>query len=257
MNSQYTIRGAGLYYDMSSEAAGWLQGKPYNYDQLEISGDAMRITDPHSRRAVSTSPPYGEEVDPWVDDHPPANGGIYPGIGWMGRNMGVNWRPDVEITWSGLWDIHEGYHIETTPLLWIDESNPLGGFGAWPITYAPSEVSAGAPAFAIGFIGSPPELFDTVQAPVLRGLGFSHTDGTPRSIRIRLTESDEVELLLDGSVIWSLSISDSLFTSVTGFTDLMQSSVHGVAIDAHLVRPISDVPNHDGALDVTFHNWPR
>ena len=255
MNHRFNIPGSALYDDMSSQFPGWRQGNRYNFDRLEVSGGALRIADAYSRRGVSTSPPYGEETDPWDDDHPPSNGGIYPAIGWVGREMGT-WTPDIEITWSGLWDIHEGHHAEATPLLWIDEDNPLGGFGAWPIMFGATEESPGIPAFAVGFIGSPPELFDTEAAPLIGGLGFSHTDGTPRSIRIRVNSSDVIQLLLDDAVIWSMSLDDPTLTSLTGFSDLRQSTVHGIALDYHLVRPLTDVPLYDGALDVRFHNWP-
>lgn len=255
MNLKYNIPGTGLYDDFSTLKPGWRTGDVADYDRIGVDSGAVRDLDPYSRRGVMTSPPYETIVDPENAVHPPVDGTIHHGIGFYGRDMGT-WRPDVEITWSGLWDIHEGHHIEVTPRLWIDDENTLAGFGAWPITILYDESSPGVPTFVIGFIGSPPEIFGSPTAPLIGSVAFSHTDGVPRKIRLRVNESDVVQLLLDDVVIWSRALSHASFTSLSDFATLQQSTVHGLAIDAHLVRPISSIPDLDGALDIRFHNWP-
>ena len=246
-----------LYDDFESGLLpGWVFGPADDFDHYHAVGGAMRDIDGHSRRSVSTSPPFEPEVSPELAVHPPEDGMIYAGIGYAGRHMPPDWRPDVEVTWSGLWDVHAGHHVEVTPLLWIDPDNPLGGFGCWPIAFGMTDVDPGAPLGLVGFIGSPPELFAEPEAPVIGQFGFAHTDGTPRKWRIRVNESDEVEILLDDVLMWSRSLSHSSFTSLTGFSSLTASNVHGVAIDQHYVRPISSVPTLDAVLDARFYGYP-
>ncbi len=255
MNVAVKIPGSAWRDDFATERGGWLTGPAYDYDPIGVDSGALRDLDPYARRGVSTSPPFEPEVPPEDAVHPPVDGMIHPGIGWAGRRMPDGYQPDVEVTWAGLWDIHEGHHIEATPLLWIDPTNPLGGLGCWPITIGYDDESPGIPVGMVGFIGSPPELFATASAPTLGSFAFSHTDETPRRIRIRLTDADAVEVLIDDVSVWSRSLSHSSFTSLATFDDLMESNLHGVALDAHLVRPVSQIPDLDGALDVTFHGY--
>ena len=239
------------WYDSFDRADGpmgrdWIDGHdvaPTMFDPLGIHDGAVVVTDPHAR-----GPPenYEPEVHPSLNTHPPADGKLYPGIGWVARPCPPGWLPDIEMTWAGWWDTSVGAHAEATPLLWVDPDNPLGGFGCWPSAFT---ADGGSPATGVGFVGfmgAPPELFNEDEAPVIGTFGFSVTNRVPIRIRTRDTGT-HVETSFDGVVKSSIAVTHPLIASLRGNSDL-----HGIELDTHFCRPRSAIPSMPGALNIRF-----
>lgn len=230
-----------------SLGAGWVTGHdlaPTLYEPVGIDGTgAAVITDPYARTGVDGyEPERAIEANP----HPPADGKLYPGIGYAVRDL-PGWLPDVEVVWAGNRSTVAGHHVEAGPLLYADPSNPLGGFGCWMASLYATSSNDGLNALLVGYIGSPPELFGQDDAPVIGAAAYAHTDGTPMRVRIRSIEPGVVSVYLDGRIV-TINGEDT----VTIDASLLGSTLHGFCLDAHMVRPRSSIPTIPGVLGCRF-----
>lgn len=179
-------------------------------------------------RAGFAGLPYSPDPDGVGDDFLNHPGRVAPGIGGAWRQTA--WSDvDVEVLWSGNLGIET--HTEATPLVCVTPSSPMLGFGVWPSTYGPQ------PLFLIGVIGRPPEDFATVGGVAL----FSHADGTPRRVRLVTAGGGATcTLWLDG-----VQVSTELhgLDPIPIPAELHGSTLHGFAVDQHLVGYSAGVPS--------------
>jgi hypothetical protein len=201
--------------------------KPANFEPLAIYDNGIVIADPKTRPGVyDTTPPSG---------HPPTNNRIYPGMGCAWTETGAT-RVSVKIMWSGNLGINHPppiSHVEATPLLYINPGHPRYGFGAWtsqmwnrprPIIYA-------------GYIGSPPERFEIIAGGFYPG---KHIPGTVSELELRAEEPGKVTVWMDGKQISFNEGYDLQPLDVD--PTMIHSTLHGFAVDAHFVDPVSNVP---------------
>jgi hypothetical protein len=143
----------------------------------------------------------------------------------------------VKVMWSGNHGVEREppvSHVEGSPLLFVSPDNPRYAFGAW-ITEM-----LGRTAIIAGYIGSPPERFE----PIATGLLEDHKTGTPREVEIRVTATGEATIWVDGEQV--------SFYQGFGLNPipidkaLLESTLHGFALDAHYTNPIANIPNLKG-----------
>jgi hypothetical protein len=93
----------------------------------------------------------------------------------------------------------------------------------------------------LGYIGNPPEDFVDY---LVGTAAFTHTDGTPRDIELRATTAGQVTVWLDGV---QLSFNNGIGTNpYTVDAGLASSTLHGFALDGHLVFPYTTLPTMKG-----------
>lgn len=196
---------------------------PGAYEPTTIMGDGWaRCLNPQSRTGGVTydTPPY-DALDP---------GAVFHGIGCSWKETGIT-TPTVEYEWAGY---HTAPHLETSPLLHVNEASPLLGIGVWTSTLF------GAQVLYVGTIGNPPELFNVIDiAP------FSTPNAT----------TTQVSMSSNGARVWPTINGKTLRLNINGDAGvpipapLLGSTKHGVAFDTHLTAPV-DIPNYN-----LWRNW--
>ena len=205
---------------------------PDSYEPLGVHDGGVVISDPHTRPGNYGAPPL---VDPARE------GELFPGIGCAFVDTGST-SVSVKIVWSGNHGIESGMpysHVEATPLLYITPSNPRFGFGTWI-----SELW-GQPVVFVGYIVSPPEAFEIIATAVLP----PHKSGTPRELELRAEKPGEVTMWLDGEQIM---FNPGGVPTASVDPTMIGSTLHGIAIDAHIVAPQSNIPTTKGIETVTI-----
>lgn len=223
-------------------ASPWVDGhsvKPNGWEPLGARSGAAVIWTDRTRSGTyqtdqSQSPPS-----------PP--GTLYSAIGCAWHSTGGH-LPDISLTWPGYFS-HSGnpnQHVEATPLLYIDPENPLGGFGVWP-----AAVGSNAALFG-GYIGQPAENFNVVA---LGNLG-AYTDGVPHTLRLTAVAKGRVVVFWDGvQVPMTRNATTNAFNyrgpldPIDVVPSLTSSTLHGFALDGHLVLPTSNATTTAGAYD--------
>ncbi len=215
----------GVWTDCSSE-------HPDLFEPLGIYNGGVVISDPMSRRGVyDISPPCPQALR---EDH------IYPGIGCAYVDTGFA-NVSVKVIWSGSHGIeeHPGSHVEGSPLLHVTPGSSRFGFGAWP-----SELW-GVPIVFAGYIGAPGEKFEVVGTSILRD---GHVSGTPRELEIRTVKTGEVTIWMDGK---QLSFEGEIgLNPIQIDREMINSTTHGLAVDAHCVTPQSKIPTIKGVESI-------
>lgn len=209
--------------------------KPAAFEPLGIHDGGVIVPDPFTRPGVyDTTPPSG---------HPPTNGRLFPGIGCAYRETGST-TVSVKVIWSGNWGVEHDppiSHVEATPLLYITPENPRFGFGAWTTQLY------GAPVILAGYIAAPVENFEVVAHAVLPG---KHVPGTPREVELRAETPGKVTVWVDGRQI---SFEPGGLAPIAVDPTMIHSTLHGFAVDAHLVDPPTSIPTIKSIEAVTIN----
>lgn len=235
----------------------WTDGHsvaPQSWEPLGVRDGAAVIWQDRTRTGTY-------QADQW--NHPPSPGGtLYSAIGCAYVDTGSS-MPDITVRWNGHAQIPTVHgtansHVEGTPLLYVDPTNPLGGFGVWPAW------AAGQAVWFAGYIGSPAEHFTTVAV----GSFTSHVEGQPCDIRLVAVAPGRVLLYLDGvqQPLTSLAAPSGNLSPVIGGVrgdydpipvdpSLITSTKHGFALDGHIVYPTANVTTTPGiySIEMTCH----
>jgi hypothetical protein len=209
--------------------------RPDDFEPLGIHDGGVVIADAFSRPGEYDSTPPSA--------HPPLQGRLHPGIGCAFRDTGST-RVTVKITWSG----HHGVtgeppisHVEGTPLLYVAPEVPRFGFGAWT-----TELFGRAVIFA-GYIGAPPEDFEVIASAVLEG---DHVSGEPREVELRAEEPGRVTVWVDGKQV---NFGNAFgLNPIEVDSALAGSTLHGFAVDSHLVEPVELITQIKSIEDITI-----
>lgn len=210
-----------------------------NFEPLGILDGAVVVSDPTSRPGVY------DQVPP--SDHPPTYGRLHPGIGCAWIDTGST-SASVTVTWSGNYGTSKEppvSHVEASPLMYINPDHPRYAFGAWT-----SELFE-RPVVLIGYIGSPPEDFEAIAA----GFYGEHVSGSPREVEIRAESPGKVTVWIDGEQV--------SFHSGFGLDpievdpELTDSTLHGIAADAHYVSPTTAIPTIKAIESVVIKSIER
>ncbi len=207
--------------------------QPNSYEPLGIREGGAAIAAINTREGVyDQSPPSG---------HPPTDNRLYPGIGCAFVDTGST-AVSVKLIWSGNFglgaeaasdgiavlnnDVEDGNvnHVEATPLLYINTDHPRFGFGAWTTQLYGNGV------FLLGYIGHPAENYEVIATATLG----EHYSGTTREVEIRADTPGKITLWLDGK---QLPIHKLGLEPLEIDPDLIDSTLHGIAVDAHFVEP--------------------
>jgi hypothetical protein len=198
--------------------------KPAAFEPLGIHDSGVVVPDPFTRPGVyDTTPPSG---------HPPTNGRLFPGIGCAYIETETT-TVSVKVIWSGNWGVEHDppiSHVEATPLLYITPGNPRFGFGAWTTQIY------GAPVILAGYIAAPVENFEVIATALLPG---KHLTGTPREVELRAEEPGKVTVWVDGQQV---SFEPDGLAPIEIDPTMIHSTLHGFAVDAHLVNPPTSIP---------------
>ena len=208
---------------------------PDSYEPLGVYDGGVVVPDPYTRSGNYGVPPL---------QGPAKKGQIFPGIGCAYIDT-VATTVSVKIVWSGNHGLQQGMpilHVEATPLLYITPSNPRFGFGAWI-----SELAWTLPVVLVGYIGSPPEAFEVIASAVLP----KHETGTPTEVELRAEEPGVVSLWVDGKQVM---FDPGAVATINVDPTMINSTLHGIAVDAHYVAPQSNIPTVKGIEAVTIQN---
>ena len=190
-----------FYDDFNRSGAlgrGWITGHDLaatTYETVALDGTGAVVSDPFARGPLTS---YEPEALIESNPHPPVGGKWYAGISYAVRDCPGWALPDVEVTWAGWRGTITGQHVEAGPLLYVDPANPLGGFGVWMAAFGASSASDGSPAMYVGCIGSPPELFGTASQPAIAVAAYTHVDGTPMRVRLKMVSTGVANVYLNG-----------------------------------------------------------
>jgi len=229
--------------DARSLGSGWTNCndvQPDDFEPLGIVDGGLRIADPYTRPGVYDQTPPSA--------HPPKDNRLYPGIGCAFVDTHST-TVAVKILWSGNHGLAHPppvSHVEATPLLYISPGNPKFGFGAWI-----SELY-GKPIIFVGYIGAPVELFQVVGSALLPG---GHVPGTTREVELRAEQPGQVTIWVDGEQV--------SFGNAQGLRpfqvdpDMVDSTLHGVALDAHFVNPPTEIVRLKGIESVSIRSLDR
>jgi len=209
--------------------------EPDYFEPLGIYDGGIVIADTDSRPGTyDTTPPSA---------HPPTQGRNFRGIGCAFIDTGST-RVSVTATWSGHRGIEGGpphSHVEGTPLLYVTPGVSRFAFGAWP-----SELWGRGVIFA-GYIASPPENFEVLATALL---DEKLEPGTPVVLELRAEEPGKVTVWVNGM--------QADFNEGYGLKpfeidpDLTNSTLHGFAVDAHYVDPVSAIPHIKSIEDISI-----
>jgi hypothetical protein len=224
--------------DSKNLGSEWLDchtQKPVAFEPLGIRDGGVVVPDPFTRPGVyDTTPPSG---------HPPTNGRLFPGIGCAYIETGTT-TVSVKVIWSGNWGVDHApplSHVEGTPLLYVTPSNPRYGFGAW------TSQLYGVPVIFAGYIAAPVENFEVIT---YARLPDKHVSGTPREIELRAEEPGKVTVWVDGKQV---SFEGGVgLTPISVDPTMIHSTLHGFAVDAHLVDPPTSIPTIKSIEAVTI-----
>lgn len=208
---------------------------PDYFEPLGIYEEGIVIADPFTRPGVYDQAPPSA--------HPPTEGRLYPGIGCAFVDTGST-TVTVKVVWSGNHSINHPppvSHVEATPLLYVTPDNSRFGFGVWP-----TEIF-GLPWMFAGYIGAPVEKFEVV---VGARLPQGHKPGTPREIELRAENPGEVTVWVDGEQVF---FEDGVgFNAIQVDPKMINSTLHGFAVDAHYVDPPSSIPRIKGIESISI-----
>ncbi|NQX87159.1 MAG: hypothetical protein HRT77_00695 [Halioglobus sp.] len=197
---------------------------PDFFEPLGIHDGGVVIADPFTRPGL-----YGQKQR---CPTPLEEGRMYPGIGCAFVDTGST-TVSVKIIWSGNHGISKPLpvaHVEATPLLYVTPGNSRFGFGAWISEFW------GKPIVFAGYLGAPVENFEVVVATLLD----AHEPGTPRELELRAEKAGEVTVWIDGK---QLAFGEKQGLKPIRVDDaLAHSTLHGITVDAHCVKPASEVP---------------
>jgi hypothetical protein len=214
----------------------WIDCKrlaPESFEPLGIYHGAVVVADPHTRTGVyDSTPPSGS---------PPTDNRLYPGIGCAFVDTGST-TVSIKMIWSGNYGIEQDppvFHVEATPLLYITPSNPRFGFGTW------ISQLYGVPAIFAGYIGNPPEKFEVIAYALLD----EHQHGTSLEVELRAEDAGKVTLWADGV---QLSFEPGGLNPLDVDVSMIESTLHGIAVDAHFVDPPTNIPIIDAIKAVTI-----
>lgn len=205
---------------------GWLDCKsttPNSFEPLGVYNHGVVIAKPFTRPGIYDISPWTHELEKKREA-----GFIFPGIGCAFRETNHK-TVAVKVTWSGNFGVDAEppvLHVEGTPLLYISPDNPRYGFGAWV-----SELYGLTVVFA-GYIASPPENFEVIAGATL---SEQHVSGTPREIELRAESPGWVTVWIDGKQV-SFDHDYGLKPLKVDPT-MIDSTLHGIAVDAHFVHP--------------------
>ena len=210
---------------------------PDHFEPLGIFDGGIVIADTDSRPGTYDATPPSA--------HPPADGRIFRGIGCAFTDTGST-RVSVTATWSG----HRGIegeppisHVEGTPLLYITPGVPRFAFGAWP-----SELWGRGVIFA-GYIHAPPENFEIIATALL---DKEHKPGLPMVLELRAEEPGKVTVWVDGK---QASFNEGYdLRPLEIDPELVDSTLHGFAVDAHFVDPVSAIPRIKSIEDISIRS---
>jgi hypothetical protein len=205
---------------------GWVDGHTWDpsvFEPLGITDGAVVCTDPRARTGAVYAANQAQSA-------PPAGGEQYQGIGCAWRPT-IYDAPTVTITWSGLLTPD---HVEAAPCVHFAPGTDEHCLGVWVSKFGAQ------PLLLLATIGNPPE-----DVAVLDYASFSHTEGTDRQIEIRSTGT-AVTVWLDGAQV---SLVGAGTTPVAVPTALRGSTLHGLAVDTHLVADPGDIPTLPAILD--------
>jgi len=199
---------------------------PGSFEPLGIHEGGVVVADPFSRPGeYDSTPPSG---------HPPKDGKMYPGIGCAYVDTGTE-TVAVKVSGSGNLGLDRAppiSHVEGTPLLYVTPGNSRFGFGAWI-----SELY-GVPVIFAGYIGNPVEKFEVVAHARIRD---GKPTGTPRELELRALEPGKVTVWIDGKqVAFDGGIG---LQPIAVDPQLVGSTRHGFAVDAHYVDPPQSIKN--------------
>lgn len=231
LTSPFSIRDDFERENASSIGGVWTDCSDENPDLFEPLGiykGGVVVADPFSRPGTYGSSPSCPQLL--------ERGHIYPGIGCAYVDTGST-AVAVKVMWSGSHGISNQQpvsHVEATPLLYVTPGSSRFGFGAWP-----SEVM-GVPILFAGYIGAPGEKFEILYVAILEG---GHESGTPRELELRAEKPGEVTVWMDGEQIPFRGIG---LKPIEIDPSMVNSTRHGLAIDAHCVNPPSNIPHIKG-----------
>lgn len=206
----------------------WLDCKsttPDSFEPLGIYDNGVVVSKPFTRPGKYDDYPWSQEI---LEE-----GLLLPGIGCAYRDTGTT-TVSVKVTWSGNFGAYADpplLHVEGTPLLYITPDSPRYGFGAWI-----SELYGYTVVFA-GYIASPPEHFEVIATATLPE---KHTSGEPREIELRTEKPGLVTIWIDGKQV-SFHHEYGL-KPIQVDPSMVNSTLHGFAVDAHLVHPRDNIP---------------
>lgn len=216
---------------------------PGSFEPLGIYDGGVVVSNPIARTGVTYDTGWP------TSGHPPTGGRAYYGIGAAARETGST-AVNVKCRWTGNWFYIEpettppSRHVEASPLVHVNPASSKYAIGAW--TAAIDDLT---PLLLVGYLGSPPELFEVVATAAFPNPQPYPTDGVQRDIEIRTTGTTYT-VWVDGTQI-SLSNGYGL-GGVPVPLELQGSTVHGFALDAHLVQPLTNVPTLKGIESVTI-----
>lgn len=197
---------------------------PDHFEPLGVYNDGVVVAAPFTRPGIyDETPPSG---------HPPTDNRLFPAIGCAVIDTNTT-EISVKIVWSGNHGVDHPppiSHVEGTPLLYVTPGNTRFGFGAWFSTLF------GVPVIFAGYIGMPVETFEVVATA---RLPFEHYSGEPREIELRAQEAGKVTVFVDGEQIdfgGDIGLQPFVIDS-----ELAQSTLHGIAVDAHAVDPVENI----------------
>lgn len=218
--------------------APWLTARDFpecwdNFETPGIYGNGVAVTGNFQRQGVyaadeSLSPPVGKTMH---------NGITWAAIETQRRSASVS------VVWTG----NRGFgnpnsHVEGAPLVKITPGSKRLGVGCWVSDFA------GAPVLLVGYIGNPPELAAQGDQPLLTATGMpgGHVSGTPRTIRVDAIQAGAtcgIKVYVDGAQV-SFPVHGT--NAIPIHPELCKATLHGFALDAHRVLPVSTVPTKIG-----------
>lgn len=240
-DSNFTFTDTFTRANSSKLGAPWINARDMapcwdNYEVIGVYNNAITIRQDKVRQGRYQT----------NDAHPPANGEIYNAISFAAIETQRR-SASVEVVWNGYAQHPDvgNQHVETAPLVKINPHSKHGGFGVWP------SALYGIPALLIGCIGNPPELFGELGDPFITvAIPGGHTEGTPRTLRVDAEMSGAdcyAKVYVDGTQV---SLPGIGLGGVLLPRELAESTLHGIALDAHLLKPAANIPTTVGAHSV-------
>jgi hypothetical protein len=216
--------------------------RPANFEPLGVFDGGVVVADLMTREGEYDGIPH--------TGNPPKDGRFYPGIGCAAVDTGTT-TVSIRLTWNGHFGKgkpnreEDNIHVEATPLLYVSPETSRFGFGAWTTTLHGSAV------LMLGYIGSPPELFEPLGVALLPE---KHKAGETFEYELRADRPGEVTLWYKGEQLGLYP--DNSLDPVIVDPELASSTWHGFALDAHLVHPVERGPTIKGVEAISIVGLP-